>query len=252
MRRNEDLVSLTTAQSDAADAGLKCMIPVGHPFLDYVLSALADGGIRDVCIIVAADDERIRTRYTRDVSPSRIRITFAEQTAPEGTANAILTAKAFVGGDDFIVINGDNLYTSRAIAAVGAQNGNAIAAYRAASLTERGNIPRERLRAFAVIEPDERGNLRRVIEKPGDDALITGNTLISMNLWAFTPAIFAACERVERSPRGELELADAIRIALREGATFRLVLLDEGVLDLTERQDIAAVTALLRDVAVRL
>jgi glucose-1-phosphate thymidylyltransferase len=73
-----------------------------------------------------------------------------------------------------------------------------------------------------------------------------------MNLWAFTPEIFSACERVERSARGELELADAIRIALRDGARFRIVPVSEGVLDLTERGDIASVTARLRDVAVRL
>jgi dTDP-glucose pyrophosphorylase len=252
MRRNEDPVSLTSAQSEAADAGLKCMIPVGRPFLDYVLSALADGGIRDVCIIVAGGASQIRTRYTRDAVPSRLRITFAEQAFPAGTANAILAARTFAGRDDFIVINGDNLYTAHAIAAVAARHGNAIAAYRAGALVERGNIPRERLRAFAVIEPDDRGDLRRVIEKPGDNARITDDTLISMNLWAFTPAIFAACERVEPSERGELELAGAIRIALRDGATFRLVLLDDGVLDLTERRDIEAVTARLRDVAVSL
>jgi glucose-1-phosphate thymidylyltransferase len=250
MRRDENAVSLTAAQSEAADAGLKCMIPVGRPFLDYVLNALVDGGIRDVCIIVAGGDQRIRARYTRDVVPSRVNITFAEQASPAGTANAILAARAFAGNDDFIVANGDNLYTSRAIAAIGALNGNAIAAYPAASLVARGNIPRERLRAFAVIEPDDRGNLRRVIEKPGEDMRIGDDTLISMNLWAFTPAIFSACERVESSERGELELAGAVRIALRDGAEFRIVPIDDGVLDLTERRDIAAVTARLRNVAV--
>lgn len=252
MRRHEDELSLTSAQSEAADVGLKCLIPVGRPFLDYVLSALADGGIRDVCIVVAAGDRRIRARYTRDVAPSRLQVAFAEQASPLGTANAILAARAFAGSDDVIVLNGDNLYTAHAIAAVGADHGNAIAAYRAASLVERGNIPRERLRAFAIIQPDDRGNLHRVVEKPGDDVHIADDTLISMNLWAFTPAIFAACERVEPSARGELELADAIRIALSDGVMFRIVSISDGVLDLTERRDIAAVTIRLRDTAVRL
>jgi dTDP-glucose pyrophosphorylase len=252
MRRNEEPVSLTKAQSEAADAGLKCMIPVGRPFLDYILSALADGGIRDVCIIIAAGASPIRTRYTRDVIPTRLRITFAEQASPAGTANAILAARSFAGNDDFIVINGDNLYTARAIAAVAARPGFAIAAYRAGALVERGNIPRHRLHAFAVIEPDERGRLRRIVEKPGGDVRITDDTLISMNLWAFTPAIFAACERVAPSERGELELAGAIRIVVQDGAAFRLVVLDEGVLDLTERRDIESVTSRLRDVAVSL
>ena len=39
-------LNLTVAQARAADAGLKAMMPVnGRPFLDYVLSALADAGV---------------------------------------------------------------------------------------------------------------------------------------------------------------------------------------------------------------
>ena len=252
MRRNEEPVLLTPEQSDAADAGLKCMIPVGRPFLDYVLHALADGGIREVCIVVAAGEDRIRARYSRDLTPSRLRISFAGQDVPLGTANAVLAARGFAGSDDVLVLNGDNLYTARAIAAVAAHNGNAIAAYRAVSLVRFGNIPRERLRAFAIIEPDDRGHLHRIVEKPGAVVPVNDDSLISMNLWAFTPEIFAACARVERSERGELELAGAIQMMLDAGAEFRVVPLDEGVLDMTERRDIAAVTARLSEMAVNL
>ena len=36
---------LSSDQSAAADAGVKAMIPIGRPFLDYALSAYADAGI---------------------------------------------------------------------------------------------------------------------------------------------------------------------------------------------------------------
>lgn len=228
------------------------MIPVGRPFLDYILSALADGGIEEVCTIVAPGDGPIRRRYERDVRTQRLRIAFAEQAAPRGTADAILTARSFAGNDDFLVLNADNLYTPVAIRQIGARGGFAIAAYRAASLMGKGNIPRERLRAYATIEAGDDGHLSRVIEKPGDKALIDDDTLISMNLWAFGTAVFNACARVTPSTRGELELASAIQLLIADGVRFRVVRLDEGVLDLTERRDIATVTERLRDVTVQL
>ena len=41
MRRADDAVPLSPQQAAAADAGAKAMMPVGRPFLDYVLSAAA-------------------------------------------------------------------------------------------------------------------------------------------------------------------------------------------------------------------
>ena len=44
MRRPAPGASISDEQADIADQGLKAMIPVGRPFLDYVLSSLADAG----------------------------------------------------------------------------------------------------------------------------------------------------------------------------------------------------------------
>ena len=66
-------------------------------------------------------------------------------------------------------------------------------------------------------------------------------------------AMFDACRRVQPSPRGELELPDAVRIAMRDlGERFRVVPVSAGVLDLSARGDIPAVAAALRGTAVHL
>ena len=39
------------------------MIPLDRPFLDYVLSALADAGYRRVCVVVAPHHELRSTSY---------------------------------------------------------------------------------------------------------------------------------------------------------------------------------------------
>jgi glucose-1-phosphate thymidylyltransferase len=63
-----------------------------------------------------------------------------------------------------------------------------------------------------------------------------------MNCWRFDASIFAACRAIPLSPRGELELPNAVRYSVRElGTPFRAVSVDAGVLDLSSRDDIADV-----------
>ncbi len=97
--------------------------------------------------------------------------------------------------------------------------------------------------------------LSEIIEKP--DAItyarLAPRAYVSMNLWSFTPAIFEACRRVTPSPRGELELQDAVRLARSElGVTFTVIPYAGGVLDLSHRGDIPAVAAALTGTLVAL
>src|SRR6476659_9217481 len=98
MRQADDRATIDAHQAAVADAGLKAMIPIGRPFLDYVLSALADVGFTDACIVIGPEHHQVREHYTRDVKPSRISIEFAEQPKALGTADAVLAAEEFVGG----------------------------------------------------------------------------------------------------------------------------------------------------------
>jgi glucose-1-phosphate thymidylyltransferase len=110
MRRLDETVQLSGAQAAAADVGLKAMIPVGggRPFIDYVLSALADAGITDACLVIGPEHTAVRGYYTATSPPERVRIHFAEQARPIGTANAVLAAEQFIGADPFLVLNSDN------------------------------------------------------------------------------------------------------------------------------------------------
>ena len=58
MRTGDPDARLTDAQRDAADSGHKAMMPIhGRPFLDYLLSAIADAGITRVALVVAPDHD---------------------------------------------------------------------------------------------------------------------------------------------------------------------------------------------------
>ena len=70
--QHDDGASLDAAQSSVATAGVKGLMPVaGRPLLDYVLHELADGGVRDVVLVVPPGDSPLRARYETDNPPAR-------------------------------------------------------------------------------------------------------------------------------------------------------------------------------------
>ena len=170
MREPDPGVSLSRAQHEAADAGLKAMMPVnGRPFLDYVLGSLVEAGLPDVALVVAPDHDAIR-RHLAAAAPARLAISLVVQEAPLGTAHAVLAAEAWSSGESFLVMNGDNLYPVPALRALAALDEPGFPAFEAEDLVRTGNIPAERLRAFALATVDEDGYLVSILEKPGDFA----------------------------------------------------------------------------------
>lgn len=254
MREVDDGVSLDPAQSAAAESGVKGMIPIGRPFLDYVLSSLADAGFTDVCIVVAPDYEEMKSYYTSEVTPKRLRVSFAVQSAAIGTADAVLAAEEFTAGEPFVVLNSDNYYPAKSLARLRTANGPATLGFARAGLLG-GNIPPERIAAYALLDVAPDGTLRRISEKPDASSLAAlGNDVdVSMNCWRVTSEFFRACRDVQPSPRGELELPLAVQYAIDIlGMRFKVIPVNEAVLDLSRRADIPRVAALLSGTEVSL
>ncbi|MBI1966897.1 MAG: NTP transferase domain-containing protein [Gemmatimonadetes bacterium] len=257
MRRADDRAALTPVQATVADVGLKAMIPTAgdRPFLDYVLSALADAGYTDICLVIGPEHQQVRDYYTRDVTLCRIRVHFAIQEQPLGTADAVLAAEAFAGRDPVLVLNSDNYYPVDALAALSTLEGPGLPGFGRRALLADGHIPPERIATFAVLDVGPDKVLRRVIEKPDAATLaaLGPDPVISMNVWLFFPEIFRACREIGLSPRGELEIPVAVQHAIDDlGMRFTVLPVHAGVLDLSSRGDIAAVAERLRGVRVEL
>lgn len=239
---------LDAAQDAAASSGAKGMIPFARPFLDYSLSVLADAGIREAVLVIGPEHGEMRRYFEETAAGRRVQLRFTVQAEPRGTADAVLAAQDAVRHAPFLVLNSDNLYPLEACRAAAAIGGSGLVAFEADALIAEGGIEAERVLRFALVDVDERGQLRAIREKPAaDDPLVmAAERWVSMNLWSFTPSIFDACARVRPSPRGELELVDAVMIAMRElGEHFRVERARAGVLDLSSRADIGAVGARL-------
>jgi dTDP-glucose pyrophosphorylase len=250
MRRSDGSARLDPSQEEAAASGVKAMISFGRPFLDYVLSALADAGLEEVCLVIGPEHEAVRRYFTETAPPRRLRLVFAIQREPRGTADAVLSAEPFVAGEDFLTVNSDNYYPVSALAALAALSEPGVALFERDSLVAESNIPSDRIASFAICTVSVDGYLEAILEKPDAAALAVfgPGALVSMNCWRFSPAIFPACRRVSPSERGELELPMAVRDAVATGERFKVVRSREGVLDLSQRADVAPVAERLHDV----
>lgn len=255
MRSGDATVQLEDSQSRAADSGMKAMIPVGRPFLDFVLSALADADFTEACLVVGPEHTAIREYYA-STPARRIKITFAIQEEPIGTANALLAAQSFTGDESFLVLNSDTYYPVEVFRALRTLGEPGLPAFEYDALVRDSNIPRERILGYALLKISREGYLDHIVEKPDkmpSTAADGSEVFISMNCWRFSPEIFKACREVPRSRRGEFELPEAVQFALSVlGLRFKTIPFHSGILDLSYRGDIAEVARRLVGVRVEL
>lgn len=223
---------LTEVQRAAARKGQKAFMPVGgRPLVEHLRDRLREAGIHDICLVVAPGQPV--GEFQAVIQPN-----------PRGTADAVLAGREWAGGEPFLVMNGDNLYPAAAIDAVKSLGGPGLAGFDRDDLVATSNIAADRINAFAVLERDASGHLKRIIEKPSEDELtsLPPPILVSMNLWRFDARIFDACREVPLSPRGELELPAAVMLARERGVEFAVVPSRGPVLDLSQRRDVAEVS----------
>jgi dTDP-glucose pyrophosphorylase len=250
MRREDAAARISAGQDAAADSGVKGMIPIKRPFLEYVMSALADAGISEVVLVIGPEHDAIRKHFTADVTLQRLRVRFAIQAEPIGTANAVIAAAEAIGDGTFLVLNADNYYPVEAYRALASEDTAGTIAFDRDALVTMGNIDAERVRSFAVLDVTKNGYLAGIIEKPGESLDLSAETArwVGMNCWAVTPAIVDACRRVPKSARGEYELPEAVGLAVHEGVVIRAIKMAAPVLDLSRRSDIASVVASLESI----
>ena len=241
---------LTSQQATAAASGYKALMPIGeHRLIDYSLSALVDAGIERAVLVVGPEHEDFR-RHIDSLERTRLTIDLAVQVNPLGTADAVLSAEAAVGGESFLMVNGDNYYPRQVLHDLARHRGNALAGFDRAALVAESNIPAERIAAFAIVRARD-GALEEIVEKPAAEVVRAAgaHAPVSMNAFRFTPEIFAACRRISPSPRGELEIVDAVRAL---PGPVSVLPATGGVLDLSRREDIREVEARLSGTEVSL
>jgi glucose-1-phosphate thymidylyltransferase len=142
-------------------------------------------------------------------------ITFIPQDAPLGLAHCVLIAADFLGDDDFVMYLGDNLLEQDLAAFV-----HAFEAARATAEPPTAQILLKRVpdpHRFGIAELDAAGNVVRLVEKPADPP----TDLALVGVYLFDRTINDAVRAIAPSPRGELEITDAIQWLVDQGLRVR-------------------------------
>ena len=187
----------------------KQLVPVANkPILFYAIEAMRDAGIREIGIIIGETGPEVRSTVG-DGSTWGVEITYIPQEAPLGLAHAVKISEDFMAGSPFVMYLGDNLIRG------------GIGSFVREFETERpdaqillAKVPNPSQFGVAVLEGDRVTCLEEKPKQPKSDLALVG-------VYLFAPVIFQAVNAIEPSPRGELEITDAIQWLIDQGRTVR-------------------------------
>lgn len=197
----------------------KQLVPVANkPILFYGIEAMVAAGITEIGVIVGDTRDEVMAALA-DGSAFGATITYIPQDAPLGLAHCVLIARDFLGDDDFVMFLGDNLLEQDLAAFVAAfQQARAGDAPPAAQILLK-QVPDPH--RFGIATLDQAGNVVALVEKPADPP----SDLALVGVYLFTPRVHDAVAAIRPSPRGELEITDAIQWLLDSGERVRCELL---------------------------
>lgn len=185
----------------------KQLVPVANkPVLFYGIDAMAAAGIEQIGIIIAPETGDEIRAAVGDGSRFGVAVTYVEQDRPGGLAHASLTAEAYLDGDPFVMYLGDNLL----------QGGitELVESFRASEPDALILLtPVDDPENYGVAELDGDNRVKRLVEKPPEPA----TNLALVGVYMFTAGIHDAARAIEPSPRGELEITDAIQYLVDDG-----------------------------------
>jgi len=183
----------------------KTMVPVGgKPILQYNIEALKEAGITDITLIVGYHENVIKD-YFQDGTKFGVKIRYITQGERLGTAHAIGTLAGSIQGA-FIILNGDIIVESKLIK----------------DLTRKFETDKARtiLTLIEVEDPSPFGvvelegdKIINLVEKPAPGE--APSNLINAGIYLFDEDIFQAIEKTQKSPRGEYEITDSIKIQIK-------------------------------------
>ena len=187
----------------------KHLLPVyDRPMVYYPLQTLINAGIKEVMIVTGGPHAGDFIRVLKNGEDFGLdKLNYGYQEGEGGIADALSMAESFVGGDDCVVILGDNIIAddiSQPISNFGDVGGCHI-------FTKEVDDPER----FGVLDYGETGwgGIEDIVEKPVDppsnDAVI--------GLYMYDNTVFDKIRSLDPSERGELEVTDLNRMYLAEG-----------------------------------
>ena len=196
----------------------KQLLPVyDKPMIYYPLSTLMLAGIKDILLITTPRDRAAFEATLGDGAKWGLRLTYVEQTAPRGLADAFLVGESFIGSDKVCLVLGDNLFYGTGLVktlegAAALESGAHIFGYYVKDPTQYG-----------VVTFTEDLVVTSLEEKPAEPK----SNYAVPGLYFYDNDVIRIAKAVKPSPRGEIEITDVNRAYMEEGR-LRLSLLGRG------------------------
>ena len=208
--------------------GLKQIDPVGpsgETIMDYSIYDALRAGFGKIVFVLrkeieAAFRQTIATRFEHRIA---IDYVFQEldglppgfsvpdgRTKPWGTTQAVLAATGAVR-EPFAVINADDFYGAESFRVLAAHLQSATTDYAMIGFVLRNTLSDFGAVARGVCKVDEHGFLKSIVEmtniardgsqakstdSTGKVSQLSGDEIVSMNMWGFMPGVFAQLEQV--------------------------------------------------------
>jgi dTDP-glucose pyrophosphorylase len=192
----------------------------GRPILQHIFEGLIAAGIREIFVVTGFRAEVIED-YFGDGSKFGARIAYGRQAVQDGTGRAALPAKEFLGRDTFLLTYGDILVKPETYQQMRERFDEGDFS-GVVTVTGSQDVTKGGLNffdgAFCLARLVEKPSAAQVEELRREGLLIDGQTVwYNAGVYIFRPVLFEFIAKLQKSPRGEYELTDALNAMVASG-----------------------------------
>ena len=189
----------------------KQLMPIyDKPMVYYPISVLMLAGIRDILIISTLYDLPGFKRLLGDGSDYGVNFTYAEQSSPDGLAQAFTIGKDFIGDDSACLVLGDNIFQGNGFTAMLREAVRTAEEEKKATVFGYWVSDPER---YGVAEFDKEGNCLSIEEKPAKPK----SNYAVVGLYFYPNKVVDVAANIKPSARGEYEITTVNQKFLEDG-----------------------------------